>query len=76
MANMTLSIPEDLHAVVRRHPEVSWSAVAREAMWAYARKLELLDQLTASSELTEADVAELGKEIKKAIRRRHDEANA
>ena len=74
MTNMTLAIPEDLHAVVRRHPEVSWSAVAREAMWAYARKLDLLDQLTAGSELTEADVQALGKEIKKAVRRRHDEA--
>lgn len=76
MTSMTLAIPEDLHALVRRHPEVSWSAVAREAMWAYARKLDLLDQLTAGSELTEADVEELGKEIKKAIRRRHAEAEA
>lgn len=74
MTSMTLSIPEDLHAVVRRHPEVSWSAVAREAMWAYARKLELLDQLTAGSELTDADVETLGKEIKAAVRRRHAEA--
>jgi len=74
MTSMTLAIPEDLHALVRLHPEVSWSAVAREAMWAYARKLDLLDQLTAGSELTEADVEELGKEIKKAIRRRHAEA--
>ncbi len=75
MPNMTLSIPEDLHAMIQRHPEVSWSAVARKAMWEYARKMELLDQLTETSDLTEVDVEELGKEIKKAVRRRHDEAS-
>lgn len=61
----------DLQAVIRRHPEVSWSAVAREAMWAYARKMQLLDHLTAGSELTEEDVERLGREIKKAVGRRH-----
>jgi hypothetical protein len=76
MPNMTLSIPEDLHAVIRKHPEVSWSAVAREAMWEYARKMQLLDTLTAASNLTDADVDELAKQIKKAVRRRDDEAQA
>lgn len=71
MPNMTLAIPDDLQTVIRRHPEVSWSAVAREAMWAYARKVQLLDELTAGSEMTEDDVERLGREIKKAIGRRH-----
>lgn len=71
MPNMTLAIPDDLQAVIRRHPEVSWSAVARDAMWAYARKMQLLEQLTAGSELTEDDVERLGREIKKAVARRH-----
>lgn len=71
MPNMTLAIPDDLQAVIREHPEISWSAVAREAMWAYARKVQLLDQLTAGSNLTDDDVERLGREIKKAIAKRH-----
>lgn len=68
---MTLAVPEDLQAVIRRHPEVSWSEVARRAMWEYARKVELLDQLTAGSNLTDADIEDLGKKIKSEIRKRH-----
>lgn len=73
MPNMTLSIPTDLHKTIKRHPHVSWSAVARDAMRAYARKLELLETITEDSELTEDDLQELGKQIKAAIRQRHEE---
>ena len=72
MPNMTLSIPAELHAMIKRRPEVSWSAVARDAMWAYARKLELLDELTKDSQLTEQDVLDIGKRVKAAIRKRHE----
>ena len=53
---MTLSIPEDLHQLIKEHNEVRWSEIARRAMWDYAKKLELLDKLTENSELTEVDV--------------------
>jgi hypothetical protein len=71
MPNITLAVPEDLHAMLKRHPEVSWSEVARRAMWEYARKLELLDKLTAGSTLTEQDIEDVGKQVKAAIRKRH-----
>jgi len=31
MANMTLSIPEELHEKMRKHSEFKWSEVARKA---------------------------------------------
>ena len=40
-------------------------------MWDYARKLELLDKLTENSKLTEEDVKELDKKLKKAIHKHH-----
>lgn len=72
MPNMTLSIPADLHETIKRHPHISWSAVARDALRSYARRLELLDALTQDSDLTEEDLEELGKKIKASIRRRHE----
>jgi len=73
MPSMTLSIPEDLHQLIKEHNEVRWSEIARRAMWDYARKLELLDKLTENSELTEADVKELEKKLKKAVHKHHKE---
>ena len=64
---MTLSVPADLYAIIKKHNQIKWSEIARRAMWDYAKKLELLDKLTANSKLTEEDVIELDKMIKKAL---------
>jgi len=47
MTNMTLAIPEDLHEIMRKHSEIKWSEVARQAISEKARKLELMDKLLA-----------------------------
>ncbi len=72
MPTMTLSIPDDLYAVIKQHNEVKWSVIARNAMWEYARKIQLVDSILEKSELTERDAAEIGKLIKKSIRGQHD----
>src|SRR3972149_3986325 len=58
MANLTLSVPDALYEEMKRHPEIRWSEVARQAL---ARKLEdlgRLDALLAKSTLRERDVRE------------------
>ncbi len=67
MPTMTLAISDDLQRVIKSHKEIKWSEVARRAMWDYARKLDLLDRLTAESRLTEKDVMELDRVIKKSM---------
>lgn len=74
MVNVTLAVPEELHKIMKKHPEVKWSEVARQAMWGYARKLELLDQISAKSMLTEREALELGETIKKGITERYSKA--
>jgi hypothetical protein len=71
MVNITLSIPEELHQLIKKHNEIKWSEVARQAMWLQARKLQLMDNLLAESELTEKDVEKIGKEIKREIAKKH-----
>ncbi|MCK4613201.1 MAG: hypothetical protein KAU14_00235 [Thermoplasmata archaeon] len=73
MPTMTLAVPEDLYALIKKNNQIKWSEIARRAMWDYAKKLELLDKLTADSELTEEDVMELDRVIKRALARHYRE---
>jgi len=71
MTNMTLAVSDELHAIMRKHAEIKWSEVAREALWNQARKLELMDDILSKSTLTDRDALELGRKINKAIAKRH-----
>lgn len=71
MVNMTLAIPEDLHEILKRHQDVKWSEVARQAIWEKARKLEIMDKILAKSKLSEEDAERIGNKIKHAIAQRH-----
>ena len=67
MVNVTLAVPEELHEIMRRHPEIKWSEIARKAMWEYARKLELMERVASESRLSEKDVLELDKKVKSEV---------
>ena len=71
MTNTTLAVPEDLHEIMRKHNEIKWSEIARQALWDHARKLELMDKLLAKSKLTEEDAERIGHKIKQGIAKRH-----
>ncbi len=68
---MTLAVPEDLHQIMKKHREIKWSEVARQAMREKARKLELMDRMLSKSKLTEKDALEIGRKINKGIAKRH-----
>jgi hypothetical protein len=71
MTNMTLAVPEELHIIMRRHKQIKWSEVAREALWNQAKKLEIMDKILSKSTLTEKDALEIGREVNKAVAKRH-----
>ena len=74
MVSITLSIPEDLHQLIRKHNEIKWSEIARRALWEYASKLEMMDEIASKSKLTEKDVEEINKQLKKAIHSHYQES--
>ena len=45
MANITLSLPEELHKKIRKHSEIRWSEIARKAIAEYIENLELMEDL-------------------------------
>jgi hypothetical protein len=67
LANVTLAVSEELRRIMKRHPEIKWSEVARQAMWQYAKRLEMMDDVTRKSELTEKDALEIGQTIKAGL---------
>ena len=71
MTNMTLAIPEELNKIMKKHKEIKWSEVARQAMWLQAKKLELMDNLIRKSELTDKDAIAIGNKIKHGIAKKH-----
>ncbi len=68
---MTLAVPEELRSIMRKHLEIKWSEIARQALWLQAKKLELMDKFLSKSELTEKDAEEIGRKIKKEIGKKH-----
>ena len=70
MANMTVSIPEELHKEMNIHSEIRWSDVARQAFERKVRELHWMDKMLEKSSLTERDAEEIGHKIKREIRKR------
>ena len=64
MTNMTMAIPDELQSIMKKHKEIKWSEVARQAMWNEAKKLEWMDKILAHSQMTEEDAERIGHKIK------------
>ena len=75
MANMTLSIPDELMEKMRRFREIRWSEIARQAIQSRVEALERMNKIADKSKLTEKDVEEMGKKIKSAVAKRFSEYN-
>jgi len=73
LVNVTFAVPEELHEIMRRHPEIKWSEIARKALWEYARKLELMERIVRESRLSEEDVLELDKKVKAGVAKKYRE---
>lgn len=71
MANITITVPEDLKGEIQRHPEVNWSAVTRKAMQQHLTKLHIAEAIAQKSKLTQKDIKELDALVKEGIAKAH-----
>ena len=71
MSSLTLAIPDDLKAKMKRFPEINWSEVARQAIAEKTRVLVQMQQLVSKSALTESDAVALGRDIKRRVWQKH-----
>lgn len=55
---------------MENHPEINWSEVTRQAIQEKLEALEMMNELTNKSELTESDVQEIADKIDERGRKR------
>ena len=73
MVNVTISVPADLHAKMKKHPKFKWSRIASDAFEKEINRsmtLDELDELLKNSTLTEEDAERIGHEIKAEMYKR------
>ena len=67
MPNITLSIPEEIHRIMKKHREMRWSEIARRAILEEVGKLTLMEKIASKSKLTMKDIEEINQKIKKGL---------
>ncbi|MFC6874213.1 hypothetical protein [Halobellus marinus] len=73
MPSITVNVDDDLKDRMENHPEINWSEVTRQAIQEKIETLEVMDELTSQSNLTESDVTEIADRINKSGRERVEE---
>ena len=76
MPTITVNVDDDLKERMENHPEINWSEVTRQAIEEKIEALEVMDELTSESELTESDVQEIANKVNESGRKRIDEESA
>jgi len=46
MTNITFSVDDDLHKKMKEHPEIKWTAILRQSIVNYLKKVEEIDVLS------------------------------
>lgn len=68
MVSITLSVPEEIRELMKKHPEVNWSGLVRNVLIEKIKQMQmkemLLSQLKKEEKINEWAV-ELGRKIKK-----------
>ncbi len=67
MTEITVKITEDLKEEIDKHKEIDWGAVARQSMWKFVRRLEVVEEIASESKLKKKDSDKLSKKLKHDI---------
>ena len=67
MANITLSIPDELKEEMSKFPEINWSEIARASIKQKLADLKFLRAFTSESEVTYEDAERFGREVSELI---------
>ena len=70
MANITLSVPDNIHKKMKHFSEIKWSEVARKAIIEKLEIMALAEKLAQKSKLTEQDIKQFSKKIKSSASKR------
>ncbi|MBY9016934.1 MAG: hypothetical protein KGD68_14690 [Candidatus Lokiarchaeota archaeon] len=71
MANITLSIPEELKKEMEKFPEINWSEVARDSIKKKIAQLSFLKGFRMDSDISIDDALKLGQEVNQLLVKRY-----
>lgn len=72
MANLTLSIPNELKKEMEKFPEINWSEVTRDSIKKKIAQLNFLKGIRMDSEITAEEALSLGKELNQVLIKRYE----
>jgi len=67
MANLTLSISNELKKEMEKFPEINWSEVTRDSIKKKIAQLNFLKGIRMDSEITPEEALRLGKELNQVL---------
>lgn len=67
---MTLTVPKEMYKEMKKHKELKWSDIARQAFQKRLLEIKMVDRMLSKSKLTENDAEIIGHKIKHEIRSR------
>ena len=70
MANITLYVPEKIRKDMKQFSEIRWSEVARKAIIERLETLKMAEKIASKSKLTEKDVEEFSRKLKRNATKR------
>lgn len=71
LANITLSVPEELKKEMEKFPEINWSEVARASIKQKLTYLNFLKGFSIDSEITPEEALKLGNEVSQLLAKRY-----
>ena len=71
MANLTLSVPDELKEMMEKFPEINWSEVARNSIKKKIVQLNFLKGFRIDSEISPEDALKFGREIGELLLKRY-----
>lgn len=72
LMEVRVRIPKDVAGLLRKHKEIDFGEVAKNAIVKKAVEAEVADNIARKSKLTEADAEQIGALVKKGLRERYE----
>ncbi len=66
-----VKVPKDLAGLLKKHKEIDFGRVARNAIIRRALEAEMAEGIASKSKMTEADAEEIGGLVKEGLRKKY-----
>ncbi len=73
MPEIKITIPHELKVKMANFPDINWSEVAQDAFVHFLADLQLFEEFSKKSRITEQDALEWGRKVNAALVKRYEE---